>query len=187
MGLEENPMTVLRQSCLCRRASDRIAVCRGRVGAVRLPSCGERPALSLPQHPSLAGQLARRNRERPFERHGRAAAQCALNAHRPSVGLGESFGDRQAEPTAARRAVPAAVATVEPLERVRQVLGANALAGIGDSDGAPRRPSSAGVGQFRRAPRVPRPKRRTWRTSPPAGRAGQWHPSWSCARSGRRP
>src|ERR1017187_1347448 len=70
--------------------------------------------------------------QRQLHRKGAAHAHftCYLNA--AAVGINDSFADCQAEPVAALGTGPGFVGTVEALEDVREVLGCNALARIGD-------------------------------------------------------
>ena len=51
------------------------------------------------------------------------------------MGFGEGLGDRESDPGAAVAAVAGDVGAVEPFEHVRQVLGGDALAAVGDRDG----------------------------------------------------
>lgn len=54
-----------------------------------------------------------------------------------AVGLGQSLGDGQPDPGATMVAVAGGVAAVEAFEEVGQLLGADAVAGVGDTDGHP--------------------------------------------------
>src|SRR6266545_4596608 len=85
---------------------------------------------------------------RQGEGEGRAAAFAVAGGGEVTVvGSGEGAGDGQSDAAAACGAAAGRVGAVEAVEHLRQVLGGDAVAGVGDGDGAAGRGVAQGVGE----------------------------------------
>src|SRR5450830_240959 len=74
-----------------------------------------------------------RQRQRDLEAAARSGARTGGNDG-AAVCLDQGLGDRQPDPGPPAGSVPRAVGTVEPFEDVREVVGGDALAAVGDTE-----------------------------------------------------